>query len=383
VSTVIPDVSQPAVGKRRAVAGTVSKFWDTPVAWWAAGGAAFLALEAYVFIAWIASSDFKRIYPGVTPLPSWMKVALVSCCVSTAGLALWLLWRFVIKPWRREGHLTATGAFGLATCLMFWQDPCQNMIMPWFSYNHWLPNMGSWINQVPFMNEPHGTALADPIYASMPGFVLLYFGGMLVTRYVLERARRRNPDIGTPKLLVLSIGVATVVMGCLELAWMHTGFYIYPRTIHAWTLFSGNYYQIPFYEFLIDGVTVAAMGWIMFFRNDRGETVVERGMTQLGFSQKRRALLQFLAFTCMINIIFGAYDLAVQPFVLNAGSVPKAITERSYFMGGYCGQGTNMACWNTANPIPTADSGAVNPNGVLVQGKYPIAKTPPFSTKAK
>src|SRR5262249_25526712 len=154
----------------------------------------------------------------------------------------------------------------------------QNIIMPWFSYNHWLPNMGSWANQVPGIVQPHATALADPVYASLPGFVLLYFGGMLLCKWAMERARRRNPDIATVKLLWISIAVATVTMGCLELAWMHTGFYIYPRTIQGVTLFSGNYYQIPLYEFIIDGVTVAAMGWLMYFRNDRGETIVERGL---------------------------------------------------------------------------------------------------------
>jgi branched-subunit amino acid ABC-type transport system permease component len=358
-----------------------TRFWDTPAAWWSLGGGLLLAFEAYIFIAWFASKDFKRIPTGPTPLPSSMKIALVACCVSTLGLGLWLLWRFVFKPWRRERQLTVIGAFGLATCLMFWQDPLQNQLIPWFSYNHWLPNMGSWANQFPGILQPHAASLADPVYASMPGFVLLYFGGMLITKYVMERARVRNPNISTVKQLWLSIGVATVIMGCLELAWMRTGFYIYPHTVKSLTLFSGSYFQIPIYEFLIDGVTVAAMGWLVYFRNDKGETIAERGLSGLNLSQKKKGLMRFLAFTCLINVVFGAYNLVVQPLVMNGGGVPKAIQERSYFMGNYCGQGMDMACWDKSLPIPTIDSAKVNPNGLLVPGKYPIATSPPLKTK--
>jgi hypothetical protein len=384
VSTVSRDVpvtaEAPPVGRTRAVDTVVTRFWDTPVAWWAAAGTALLAFEAYVFIAWFASSDFKRIQPGPTPLPTSMKIALVACCISTLGLGVWLIWRFVIKSWRREGQLTVVGAFGLATCLMFWQDPLQNQTMPWFSYNHWLPNMGSWANQVPGITQPHAAALADPVYASIPGFVLLYFGGMLIGKWVMERARVRNPNIANIKLIWLTIAVSTVVMGCLELAWMRTGFYIYPSTIGSVTLFSGQYFQIPIYEFVIDGITVAAMSWLIYFRNDKGETLVERGLSNLKVSQGRRSLLRFLAFTAAINVIFGAYDLVVQPFLNNSDGVPKSIQSRSYFMGGYCGVGTNMACWSKALPVPSIVSAKVSPGGQLVAGSSPIPKVVPLRT---
>jgi Spirocyclase AveC-like len=381
-ATTHTDIPSQPIGRTRSVPKSVTRFWDTPVAWWSLGGALLLAFEAYVFIAWIASRDFTRVEPGKTQLPGSMKVALVACCISTAGLGIWLIWRFVIKPWRRERQLTVVGAFGLATCLMVWQDPLQNQTSPWFSYNHWLPNMGSWANEIPGITQPHAVNLADPLYASLPGFVLLYFGGMLIGKNVMERARRRNPDISSVKLLWITIGVATVVMGCLELAWMRTGFYIYPRTIKSLTLFSGKYYQIPIYEFFIDGITVAAMSWVIFFRNDKGETIVERGLSNLRISQGKKSLMRFLAFTLIINVIFGAYDLVVQPFLNNSGSVPASIQQRSYFMGGYCGAGTKMACWNSALPTPTINSAKVSPSGVLVPGSSPIPKALPLLTKS-
>jgi len=356
-----------------------ARTWNTPFAWWAAGGAAIYAFEAYVFISWILSDDFRRIDAGVTPLPEWMKIALVACVISTIGLAIWLAYRWVYKPWKRTGALTTLGAFGLATPLMVWHDPLQNQVGPWFTYNHWLPNMGAWGNQVPLINQPNAEALGDPLYVSIPGFFLLYFGGAILGCWAMNKAKERKPDIGNPQLIALSIGLCTVVMAVLELAWMRTGFYIYPLTIDSLTLFSGEYYQIPIYELLIDGVTVAAMSWVVFFRNDKGETIVERGMSDLKMSSFKRNVMRVCAFTVVINLVFGAYDLVVQPFIHNADGVPKSQQERSYFMGDYCGEGTNMACWNKNVPWATEEGWKVDPKTFnLNPGDNPLPAYVPF-----
>jgi len=364
---------------RRSVAASKTKFWNTPVAWWATGGGLILAFEAYVFTAWVLSDDFKRIPAGPTPLPEWMKVALVACVISTVGLFLWLVWGWIYKPWRRTGALTTLGAFGIASATMVWHDPLQNQTIPWFSYNHWLPNMGAWGNQVPFIEQVNNEALGDPLYVSLPGFVLLYFGGAIIGCWAMNKMRERKPDIGTPQLIFMTIALCTVVMAVLELAWMRTGFYIYPYTIDDFTLFSGEYYQIPVYELLIDGVTVAAMSWVVFFRNDKGETIVERGLGDLTVSARKKALLRVLSFVLIINLIFGAYDLIVQPFIHSGDGVPKVHQERSYFMGNYCGEGSQTACWNKALPMPLDESAKLNPRTLKLEpGSHPLPDFVPF-----
>jgi hypothetical protein len=370
-------LTAPGLKTRTRVSPQV-RFWSTPIAWWSAAGGLILAFEAYVFIAWIASDDFHRIKPGPTPVPGWMQVALVACCISTLGLALYLAHRWIYKPWRISGALTTLGAFGLATPLMVWHDPLQNQTIPWFSYNHWLPNMGAWGNEVPLINQVHNAALADPLYASIPGFMLLYFGGAVLGCWAMNKAKERWPGIGTPQLVMLTIGLCTAVMGVLELAWMRTGFYIYPNTIGGLTLFKGQYFQIPVYEFLIDGVTVAAMSWVVYFRNDKGETIVERGLTDLTVSTWKKNLMRISAFVVIINLVFGAYDLVVQPFIHAGDGVPKVMQERSYFMGGYCGEGSSYACWSKDLPVPTPGSAHVAPDGRLVPGENPIPQLVPF-----
>lgn len=361
---------------------TATKFWDTGVAWWATAGALLLAFEVYVMVKWVMSEDFRPSLPGVTPLPEWMKIAVTACCISTFLLAVWMIWRFIYKPWRHEGHLTLDAAFGLGTLCMWWQDPLQNIFIPWFSYNFWLPNWGSWANQVPWISQVHADRLGHPLYASIPGFMLLYFGGMLVGKVSMEWAKKRNPNISTVKLVWLSLAVCTVVMMVLEMVWMRTGFYVYPYVIEDWTLFAGHYYQIPIYENIILGISIAAGAWLVYFRNDKGETIVERGLSGLKIPQGQKSVLRFLSVMFMINVFFGLYDIVLQPFILNADNVTKDIAERSYFSGEYCGPGKDIACWDKSLPIPTKYSARVNPEGKLVPGPLPMAKSWPYKTTA-
>jgi len=364
-------------------------FWDRPVTWWAFLGALLMAGQAFIFIRWFFSDDIRNISPGVTPVPTWMKITLVVSCVAIAVACFYLLWRWAIKPWRRTGELTALGAFGIGTCTMFWQDPLQNQIAPWFSWNHWLPNVGSWANQIPGISQPNATGLGDPLYLTATGFVVFYFGCAILGCWVMNKVKERRPGIGAPWLILASIVVCTVGLGVIELFWMRAGAYVYPDSIPSLTLFSGHYYQIPLYEIVIDGIIGASMSWVVFFRNDKGETVMERGINDLKISPAKKAWMRILAFAVAANLLFGVYDLVLQPFVHAGHNWPADIAKRSYFSDAYCGPGNspnrdvNMACWSDALPIPTKGSAVVLRDGTLAPGSKPIPTPVPLMTTEK
>jgi hypothetical protein len=370
-------------------ARTGTKFWDAAVSWWALLGVLLLAGQAWIFTRWFFSDDIRNIPAGDTPVPTWMKVTLVVSCVAIAAACFWMLWRWCIKPWRRTGTLTSLGAFGIATCTMFWQDPLQNQIVPWFSWNHWLPNVGSWANQIPGISQPNATGLGDPLYLTATGFVVFYFGSAIFGIWTMNKVKERRPGIGTPWLIVASIVACTVLLGVIELFWMRAGAYVYPDSIPSLTLFAGHYYQIPIYEIVIDGIIAAAMSWVVYFRNDKGETVVERGISDLNVSPRKKNMMRILAFAVAANLVFGMYDLVLQPFVHNGHTWPEDIVKRSYFSAGYCGPGvfpartTDMACWSDALPVPTKGSAVVLPDGTLAPGTKPVPQAVPFMTTTK
>jgi hypothetical protein len=362
------------------------RFWDTPVAWWAAIGGLLLAGEAYIFIRWFLSSDLRDVPAGPTPVPSWEKVTLVLSCVGIIGGFLFVMWRWCVKPWRKTGSLTTLGAFGIATLTMFWQDPLQNQIVPWYSWNHWLPNTGSWANEIPGMSQVNATALAEPLYIVITGFTLFYFGfGAIYGSWIMNRMKARRPNIGTPWLILASLVGCTVTLGVLEVFWMRSGAYIYPSAIPSLTLFYGHTYQLPIYEIVIDGILAAMCSWAVYFRNAKGETVVERGLSDLRISPRKKTVMRILALAVAVNLIYAMYSLTLQPFVHDAHGWPAGIAKESFFAEGWCGPGplapheVRIACFNGALPLPTRGSAHVLPNGTLAPGTHPIPKAVPFA----
>jgi hypothetical protein len=389
-ATVHRDVSAEPIEVPSAPQRREKRFWDTPIAWWAALGTLLLAGEAYILVRWLFSNDLRDIPAGPTPVPGWMKVTLVLSCVGIIGGFCFVMWRWCVKPWRKTGTLTTLGAFGLATLTMWWQDPLQNQIVPWFSWNHWLPNVGSWANQVPGVSQVNATALGEPLYITITGFTLFYFGfGAIFGSFVMDKVKARRPDVGTPWLLLASVVACTVTLGVLELFWMRAGAYIYPDSNSSLTLFSGHIYQIPIYEILIDGLLAAACSWAVYFRNDKGETVVERGLSDLNLSTGKRNVLRVLALAVAVNLIYAMYSLTLQPFLHDAHGWPTDIAKRSYFAEGWCGPGplapheVRMACFSSSLPLPTKGSAVVLPNGKLAATSQPIAKAVPFLTTLK
>jgi hypothetical protein len=48
--------------------------------------------------------------------------------------------------------------------------------------------------------------------------------------------------------------------------------------VHSWTLFAGKTYQLPLYEVLSWGLAWTLYAAIYAYRDDRGMTLVERGI---------------------------------------------------------------------------------------------------------
>jgi hypothetical protein len=205
----------------------------------------------------------------------------------------------------------------------------------------------------------------------------------------MDRVKARRPWIGTPWLIVASLVACTVPLGVLELFWMRAGAYIYPDSIKSLTLFYGHTYQIPIYEILIDGILAAACSWAVYFRNDKGETVVERGITDLKLSTGKKNVMRVLALAVAVNLIYAMYSLTLQPFLHDAHTWPTDIAKRSYFAEGWCGPGktapreVRIACFSNALPLATKGSARVLPNGTLAPGSSGIPKGIPFVTATK
>ena len=192
---------------------------------------------------------------------------------------------------------------------------------------------------------------------------------VLLTDRVMRRARHRWPQLGTFGLLSVAFGINVVIGLFAEALSLRIGLFAYPGAIRSLSLFPGTHYQLPIYETVLNAFLLGGFAALYHFRNERGETVVERGINDVRTGSRRRTLLRGLALVGAMNTIFLAYNVGWSWFSLHQDPWPKDTISRSYLVDDFCGPNTGYACPGPDVPIPHGDSGHVNPGGELVPAR--------------
>jgi hypothetical protein len=337
---------------------------------WAVLGGLLLALTLYVWVSWITGPYFERVPAGVNDPPMYMKVPLMA-----NAIVLWVglpfaIWWFFVRPWRRERRITLDGMLFLSMGLMFFQDPLLNYFNTWCTYNTWLFNRGSWSSNIPGWVSPEepGHQVAEPLLTNAPGYA---YGVLLITIvgcWAMRKIKARWPNISNLRLILATYAIAFVFDFVMEaLVMLPIGFYTYPGSIRAVSFNAGTYYQWPIYEGLMWGGVQAALCCLRFFTDDRGRTLVERGLDSVRGGVAKQQFIRFLAIYAGVSACFFVlYNIPAQWIGMHSDPWPEDHQKRSYLNGGICGEGTDKPCPNPALPIPTKRSGYINVDGELV-----------------
>ncbi|MCX0272935.1 spirocyclase AveC family protein [Nocardia zapadnayensis] len=363
-----PTVTEPLGGT--ATLGTERKPASKAIRIWAVIGGLVLALQIYVWIRWITGPYFERVPTGPSDPPMLMKTIL---SIWTAGVLIgfpFAIYWWIIRPWRRERRITLDGILLVSMGLMFFQDPFLNYINTWCTYNTWMFNRGSWSPYVPGWVSPEepGAQVAEPLLMNIPGYA---WGVLLITIGVcwfMRKVKSRWPGISNLRLIGVTFAFTFVLDFVMEACMLlPLGLYTYPGAIQSVSFNAGHYYQWPIYEGVMWGAVQAGLACLRFFTDDRGRTVVERGLDQIRGGVVRQQLTRFLAvFAAVSAIFFVFYNVPAQWFGQQADPWPADIQERSYFTGGICGDGTDKPCPHPDLPMPRHDSGYIDKDGELV-----------------
>lgn len=341
----------------------------TPIKWWAATGVALLSFAAYVLIRWALSGP-RPAPKGPVPVPEYMQIAAWVFQTAVPAGALFVVIRFVVIPWRREGRPTFDGLFILAILTVYWLDPLANYAQTFFTYNAQLFNLGSWAEYVPGWIAPNNRHLAEPIAMMLPAYVLWFFGGTALANAVMRFVQSRRPQTSNGVLILLCAGFLFVLDTAIEMVFLLTGLYTYPGA-GALTLFKGHYYQFPLFEAFFMMTAWTPWACLRYFRNDRGESVVERGLSRLRVGERAQGALRFLAIVGALQTSVILLYLVPYPLLtLNAGAFPKEILDRPYLTSGICGYGTDLACPSPRLPIQRRGALYVTPDGKLVSPSH-------------
>ena len=347
-----------------------------PVVVWAWAGGILFAIGAWVMVRWLFSADFARTPSGPTPVPTFMKVGIVIATVLGVVASVVIFYRFVFRPWRREGRLSADGLLILAMTGMVWIDPfAAGWGIP-FAYNSWIPNRGSWTAGIPLITNPMAANLAEP-----PNHFYLWYPFLMViaANAVMRLWKRRYPRTSNLRLAMVALGFMIAMDFVLEITLMRLGYYVYLYGPSKFTLFHDHYYRMPLFEPIGAALVFWIPAMLRYFKNDKGQTYVERGIDQVRVSTRSKTMLRFLALFAIVNLGYIAtYEIPVIFLSQHTDEIPADIQRRSYFLNQMCGEGTGYACPSQGVPLPTRNSGHLNTDGEFVPGKVGYPGGVPF-----
>jgi hypothetical protein len=325
---------------------------------WIGHGVFWLALMAYVWIAWVLSGDFKVNGFGRGLEPDWYVILVRAVeIVFGIGVSGWILWHFVIGPKRKTGSLSFDGMFFLAVFLLCFQEPWMNWINLQFFYSTTFVNFGSWLEQIPGWSLPNGRLIPLPIVYCLAYLWMLGLGAWAGSRY-MTRQRRLDPGRSVGRLVWQTFALMVVVDFVVESIMVHTSLINYPRTIKSLTLWYGTDHQFPIYEVLAWPGTFIMLSCLHFFRDDKGRSFPERGIDRIHFrSGRMESLARFAAIAgaCQLTIRI-AFNIPYQVYGLHAGPVPKVYDKRPWRTAGVCGPHTPYDCGGYGVLMPRHDT---------------------------
>jgi hypothetical protein len=276
---------------------------------------------------------------------TWMAVGI--------PLTGYVIWRWTIRPWRRDGRPTTDGLMVIACLLLVVQDPWSSYVQHWFTYNAWLPNRGSWVNEIPgwMASGKPGAQVPEPILWSPFMYCYAFFAITVIGSELMRAIKRRRPHISDLRLVLACVLFMWVVDFVLEgVLFLPLGFYAYNGG--HWSLFPDAYHKFPAHEAIFAGTMFAAMSSVRYFVDDRGRSLAERGADTVTTHGARQAGLRFLAiFGAFSVIVLAFYNIPSAVMAANSTAWPRDVQQRSYLMDHICGTGTPRACPAPGVPI--------------------------------
>jgi Spirocyclase AveC-like len=319
-----------------------------PVLWWAALGLVAVGFQLYVYIGWIASSDFRSVPTGSDPVPHHLKV--VAWILQTAfGLAAAGCTAWIVRGCLRARRLTFDAKLSLGWISVIWIDPAANWIRPQMMFNSYYINRGSWVQHIPGWIGRNGRLLPDPFFIEFATYFFMIAITIAGCAFMRE-LRRRRPRVGMPGLVLstwlLMVGFVFVIE---ELVVIRGGWVWWSGSIHALTPWAGTSHAIPLTEMALWGGTITAFVALRF-RHENGELrAAESGIDRLRTSARRTGAISTFAVIGYATVAMGGYAVASAGLALYAGPSPQHIP--SYFRNGQCGEGTAYACPGPNLPI--------------------------------
>lgn len=331
-----------------------------PIKFFAPAGVVISLIFISVLFQWITGPNFAPSPVGADPLEDWKLYLIRVSEVFCFGWILFFLWWLLIKPWIRDKRMSWDGMLMICLFTMWVQDPMCNYFNFTFSYNAYWINMGSWSSYLPGWQSPRGSNLPEPFF--LMGGIYLWWTTINVFAFcwTLKKLRVWMPNHS----MLIHIPIAYLVICALDLILeipaCRTGLFAYPGA-PAWiTLWAGEPHQFPLYETFFMNFNYLSIGLLRYYRNDKGESWAERGVSSFSISERAKSAMRFFALLGFCNIsYFIVYFMPYNWMAMQADTFPA---YKSYMRYEICGEGTPYACPSREVPIPSRHSLSIPPD---------------------
>ena len=347
-----------AASQPKSVATASAK--SKPVYLFALWGVLMVAVGLHAWGSWVGTAEFKPSPVGTDVLPTHVYWTLRIIEGLAISLAFVLVWKFMIKPWRREGHITWDGMFMISGFLLWWTDPIDNYFNFTFMYNAAFFNMSSWTTHIPGWMAPNQQLFPEP---------LLFVGGLYIWWFIapvamgcwgLNKLKAAFPNASTMSRLLVMFLAFAVFDFVVENIFTRLQVFAYVGAYAPLTIWAGTPEQYPLYNSFIMSMFFMGMTSLRYFKDDKGNSFAEIGIEAIRAPAAAKTLLRQFALIGALSLnIFIMYYAPYCLFSMKADSFPK---YPSYLMAQICGKGTQYACPSREVPIPQRGSIAVRPD---------------------
>ena len=284
---------------------------------WALLGAAFISLELFVVWNWVSSDNFRPIPVDPGSVPQFTKDVIHVLEWVMPTITAFVVWKFLILQSIKERQLTTDGMLVITWLFLWFQDPMGNLITTQLLYSSYWFNMGSWtLGSMPGWISPNGNNLPEPVLVMGFGYLWLGFAGSVIACAGMRWVKNRYPRVSNLELALVALVICIFLNDTGEVLLMMAGTYAWSAVIEEITLFYGTSYQLPLTEGILFPAVLAASALLRYYKDDKGMTIVERGLHRLQIPSQARLMVKFLA-------IFGFMHLTMAVVY----SIPMAWTS--------------------------------------------------------
>ena len=320
----------------------------TPVYYWATFGVAMVLLQTYVYASWIMSPDFRPVPTGIDPVPDNIKfwAFVLQAAITTLGIAM-VIW--VVRQCYQQKRFTFDAMLLIGWTSCFWLDPVPNYIRPQVFFNSYYVNFGSWVEHIPGWVAPTGALLPNAMFAEGMAFVANIFGSLVAC--IVMRWAQQTWKLSNFRTYLVGVAMSMMVFLIMEECMIRAGWLAWPGVIQALSLHAGTVYQMPLTEVLLCGIFLGGfMAALRYFKDDRGLSIVERGIERVEFGGAafKRALSLF-AVIGFCNLGWILYNLTTIPLALFSDDMPAGFP--SYMTNNMCGSKEINLCPSKSAPI--------------------------------